>query len=229
MKMAGSLQIKHGTKMHLAFDAPMNQEPQFNMMSTFNKALDESAFLVSIPMVDGKALIPDENKKLLFRYGEGENVNIIAGYVDDVVKEGIRRYWKIRRVTEQRQFVKRVDVRMKVELPIKYMQDTWELNSDGEIDKEQGETMDISNNGLAVYMNRWFEVGASCIFTLPRIGTLSDGMAEQEVVGVVCWMRELPKGGPFRFVSGIQLRFANLEERRKMQEYVAYVKKRYKL
>lgn len=55
---------------------------------------------------------------------------------------------------------------MKVELPIKYMQDTWELNSDGEIDKEQGETMDISNNGLAVYMNRWFEVGESCIFTL---------------------------------------------------------------
>lgn len=55
--MAGSLQIKHGTKMHLAFDVPTGQEPQFNMMSTFNKALDESAFLVSIPMVDGKALI----------------------------------------------------------------------------------------------------------------------------------------------------------------------------
>ena len=149
--------------------------------------------------------------------------------MDDVVKEGIRRYWKIRRVTEQRQFIKRVDVRMKVELPIKYMQDTWELNSDGEIDKEQGETMDISNNGLAVYMNRWFEVGESCIFTLPRIGTLSDGVAEQEVVGVVCWVRELPKGASFRFVCGIQLRFANLEERRKMQEYVMYVKKRYKL
>ena len=215
--------------MHLAFDVPTGQEPQFNMMSTFNKALDESAFLVSIPMVDGKALIPDENKKILFRYGEGDDVNIIAGYVDDVVKEGIRRYWKIRRVTEQRQFIKRVDVRMKVELPIKYMQDTWELNSDGEIDKEQGETMDISNNGLAVYMNRWFEVGESCIFTLPRIGTLSDGVAEQEVVGVVCWVRELPKGASFRFVCGIQLRFANLEERRKMQEYVMYVKKRYKL
>ena len=100
---------------------------------------------------------------------------------------------------------------------------------DGEIDKEQGETMDISNNGLAVYMNRWFEVGESCIFTLPRIGTLSDGVAEQEVVGVVCWVRELPKGDSFRFVCGIQLRFANLEERRKMQEYVMYVKKRYKL
>ena len=87
--------------------------------------------------------------------------------------------------------------------------------------------MDISNNGLAVYMNHWFDVGESCIFTLPRIGTVSAGQKSHDVVGVVCWMRELPKGGAFRFVAGIQLRFADLEERKQMQEYVAYVKKRY--
>lgn len=118
---------------------------------------------------------------------------------------------------------------MKIELPVQFMQDTWSLNSDGEIDKEQGQTMDISNNGLAVYMNHWFDVGESCIFTLPRIGTVSAGQKSHDVVGVVCWMRELPKGGAFRFVAGIQLRFADLEERKQMQEYVAYVKKRYKL
>ena len=89
--------------------------------------------------------------------------------------------------------------------------------------------MDSSNNGLAVYMNHWFDVGESCIFTLPRIGTVSAGQKSHDVVGVVCWMRELPKGGAFRFVAGIQLRFADLEERKQMQEYVAYVKKRYKL
>ena len=227
--MAGSLNIKHGSKMRIAFDASVSQEPNFNMICTFNKALDESAFLVSIPMVDGKPLAADERKKLLFRYGEGEESNIVAGYVDDVVKEGIRRYWKVRRVAEQRQFIKRIDVRMKVELPVQYFQDTWALNSDGEIDREHGMTMDISNNGLAVYMNRWFDVGATCIFTLPRMGTASDGQEEHEVVGVVCWMREMPKGGAFRYVAGIQLRFANLDERREMQEYVAYVKKRYKL
>lgn len=227
--MAGSLQLSRGTKMQIAFDTKEGQEAQFTMIATFNKALDESAFLVSIPMLDGKALIPDETQKFLFRYGEGEDCNIVAGYVDDVVKEGIRRYWKVRRVTEYRQFIQRVDVRMKVELPIQYMQDTWALNSDGQIDKENGETMDISNNGLAVYMNRWFEVGETCIFTLPRLGTAEDGQPETEVVGVICWTREMPKGGPFRFVAGIQLRFADTEERRQMQEYVAYVKKRYKL
>lgn len=191
--MAGSIQLKKGTKMQLAFDVPVGQEPQFNMLCTFNKALDESAFLVSAPMVDGKRLVPDESQKLLFKYTEGEESNILAGYVDDVVKEGIRHYLKVRRVAEQRQFIKRMDVRMKVELPITYMQDTWELNSEGEVDKEKGQTMDISNNGLAVYMNRWFEVGESCIFTLPRLGTaacqrsrgshlLDEGNAERQPV-----------------------------------------------
>ena len=165
--MAGVLKINPGTKLRMAFDVPIGQEPKFNMICTFNKSLDESAFLVSIPMVGGKALEPDENQKLLFEYGDGEEAGIIAGYVDDTVKVGIRRFWKVRRVTEHRQFIKRVDVRMKVALPVKYMQDTWALNSDGEIDQELGETMDISNGGLAIYMNRWFDVGETCIFTLP--------------------------------------------------------------
>lgn len=186
----GTLDIKRGTKMQLAKDAAVGQEPVFNMLSTFNKELDESAFLVSIPMLDGKPLQADESQKFLFRYEEGEETRIIAGYVDDVIKEGIRRYWKIRRVTENRQFVKRIDVRMKVELPVKFMQDTWELNSQGEIEQESGETMDISNNGLAVYMNRWFEVGETCIFTLPRLGNASEGMPSREVVGVICWERD---------------------------------------
>ena len=227
--MAGSMQLKKGTKMQIAFDVPVGQEPKFNMLCTFSKALDESAFLVSAPMVDGKRLVPDENQKLLFQYTEGDENNIVAGYVDDIVKEGIRHYLKVRRVAEQRQFIKRVDVRMKAELPILFMQDTWELNSDGEVEKEKGETMDISNNGLAVYMNRRFDVGEFCIFTLPRLGTMAEGKSERDVVGVICWMREMPKGSPFRFVAGIQLRFADPLERQEMQDYVAYVKKRYKL
>lgn len=227
--MAGSLQAKHGAKMQLAYDVPPGQEPQFNMICTFNKALDESAFLVSIPMVDGKLLIPEETQKLLFRYGEGDAQSLVAGYVDDVVKEGIRRYWKVRRVTEQRQFVQRRDIRLKIQIPVTYMQDTWELNSEGQIEKETGETMDISNNGMAVCMNRWFQVGESCIFTLPRLGNAGEGQEARDAVGVICWMRELPKGGPFRFAAGIQLRFSSTEESREMQDYVAYVKQRYKL
>ena len=78
------------------------------MVCTFNKAIDESAFLVSVPMVGGKALIPEDTQKMLFQYGEGDDAQIIAGYVDDTVKEGIRRLLgRFRRVTEQRQLIKR--------------------------------------------------------------------------------------------------------------------------
>lgn len=52
--MAGALKINPGTKLRMAFDVPIGQEPKFNMICTFNKSLDESAFLVSIPMVGEK-------------------------------------------------------------------------------------------------------------------------------------------------------------------------------
>ena len=52
------LKIKSGTKMKMAFNS---DNPEFNFVTTFNKALDESAFLVSIPLKDGKALtVKDE-------------------------------------------------------------------------------------------------------------------------------------------------------------------------
>ena len=70
--MAGALNVRHGAKMRIAFDVPVGQDPQFNMICTFNKALDESAFLVSIPMVNGKALTPDETQKMLKISGNRE-------------------------------------------------------------------------------------------------------------------------------------------------------------
>lgn len=50
----GALSIKRGTKMQLAKESAVGQQPVFNMISTFNKELDESTFLVSIPRMDGK-------------------------------------------------------------------------------------------------------------------------------------------------------------------------------
>lgn len=82
--MAGTIDIKPATKLRLALDVPAGKQPVFNMISTFNKALDESAFLVLIPLVDGKAYIPDENQKILFQYGAGEETQVLAGYVDDL-------------------------------------------------------------------------------------------------------------------------------------------------
>ena len=43
--MAGTLQIKHGAKMRVAYDAPVGQEPKFNMVCTLIRRLTSQRFL----------------------------------------------------------------------------------------------------------------------------------------------------------------------------------------
>lgn len=227
--MADKLKIKAGSKLQMAFDVPVGTEPNFNMICTFFKSLDESAFLISIPTSNGKPLMLDESQKFLIRSGSGANAIILAGYADDLVQEGIRRYWKMRRVTQQRQFFQRADERLKVTLRVTYIQDTWPRNADGKVIPEDGLTLDISNGGVAFYQNRPFEIGEVCQLTLPRVGMTPDGKAQEDVIGVVCWQREAPKGSPFRRVCGLQFRFANTADKESYVRYVANVKKKYAL
>ena len=226
--MAGELRIKSGTKLRMALDVPLGKEPEFNLVCTFVKSLDMASFLISIPMRDGQPMPLDDQKKLLIRYGTDKDAMIVAGYADDVVKEGIRRCWKIRRVAEQRQFFQRADERLKVTVRITYSQPTWRPASDGVIRPEEGLTLDISAGGLAAYVGMRLNVGEVCDVNLPAIGTAKDGRAIS-AVAAVCWTREAPKGSPFRFVCGYQFRFADGEEREQMQNYVGNIKKRYKL
>ena len=156
-------------------------------------------------------------------------MQIVAGYADDIVKEGIRRCWKIRRVSEQRQFFRRSDERLRATIPIQYTQPTWPANEDGIIPPEEGMTLDISAGGLACYLNRGMNVGEVCEMTLPTIGTTREGHEIRGAVAVICWTREAPKGSPFRRVAGFQFRFADSVERQQMQDYVNTIKKRYKL
>lgn len=226
--MAGALKIKTGTKMRIAFDVPVGKEPEFNLIATFKKSLDESAFLVSVPMKDGKPLALDETQKLLMRYGQDDDQVIVAGYADDLVKDGIRNYWKIRRVQEQRTFFKRADERIKVALRIEYMQDDWPLNYDGNISKEDAMTLDISGGGVAMFLNRVFDVGETVFITLPNLGSEKNGHVD-ELAAVVCWNREAPKGSVYRQVCGLQFRFGDDEEKKQLLEYIKYVRKRYRV
>ena len=227
--MADELKIRSGTKLRMALDVPFGKEPEFNLICTFVKSLDTASFLISIPMRDGAPLPLDDQQKLLICYGSAADTKIVAGYADDVVKEGIRRCWKIRRVSEQRQFFRRTDERLKVTIPIRYTQATWRPNEDGIIPPEEGMTLDISAGGLASYLNRNLAVGEVCDITLPSIGTTREGHEIAGAVAVVCWTREAPKGSPFRRVAGFQFRCADSVERQQMQDYVTNIKKRYKL
>ncbi len=136
--MAGELRIKAGTKLRMALDVPIGQTPDFCLVCTFVKALDTASFLISIPMQGGTTLPLDEEQKLLICFGSGADMQIVAGYADDIVKEGIRRCWKIRRVSEQRQFFRRSDERLRATIPIQYTQPTWPANEDGVIPPEEG-------------------------------------------------------------------------------------------
>ncbi len=227
--MAGKLSIRAGSKLNMAYDVPAGQEPQFGLICTFAKSLDESCFLVSIPIKDGKPLEVDDSQKMLIRYGSGDNAMILAGYVDDVVKDGIRRYWKIRRVAEQRQFFKRTDERVKITLKCEYYQDTWTPGANGEIERLEGMTLDVSAGGTALYLNRIFEVGEICNFVLPKLGVAKDAGEVGELVGVVCWNREAPKGSLYRYITGLQFRFEDNAERQQLQDYISFVKKKYRL
>lgn len=106
---------------------------------------------------------------------------------------------------------------------------TWTPNYDGIIEKEDAMSLDISAGGMAVYLNHRFEVGEICEITLPNIGTSKEGQGIPDVVSVVCWEREAPKGSIYRNVCGLQFRFGDGQERKQMQNYVAHIKKRYKL
>ncbi len=222
-------QIKPGTKMHMAFAAAVGVEPNFNMVCTFHRPVDETLFLVSVPIVEGKPLIPDEKQKFLFKFRQGGEEFILGGYVDDIVKEGIRRYLKIYKVSEERKLYKRADVRLKVALPVEYYDETWPLNEHGTITPEKGETLDISNGGAALYSNRVFDVGTVFTFVLPRIGTARDGIAKLPVVGVICWDREAPKGLGYKYIFGVQFRFSGTEDQQALADYVTFVKEKYKL
>lgn len=221
-----AVNIANGAKLQIAFDVPIGQEPNFELMSTFARALDESAFLISVPMRGGAPLTLDENQKLLIRSGE----TIVSGYPDAMVKEGIRRYWKIRRVSEQRQFFKRADVRYNVALPVRYLQQTWPVNADGRITREDGLTLDISSGGAAFYLNRRFNVGDVCELFLPQVGTDPNGRAVSNLVSAVCWVKEAPKGAPYRHVAGVQFRYGDDgQEREQVAAYIDNLKRKFKL
>lgn len=227
--MAGTTNITPGSKLQMALDPKQGEQPNFNLICTYRKELDESAFLISVPMSDGKPLPMDESQKFLLKAVIGGSTIVLAAYPDDRVKEGIRTYWKMRRVSEQRQFIQRADERLKVALNVTYTQDHW-ASIDGKIESEEGRTLDISAGGAALFTNRRFEIGDMCMVTLPRVGFTPEGKSIADIVSVVCWQRDAPKGSPYHRLCGVQFRFGeDGTERERVKEYCAFIKKRYKL
>jgi len=227
--MAGIKDIQPGTRMQMGLAAPPGKPQEFDLISTFKEALDESAFLVSIPLKGASAVQLDENQKVYLKYTIGTEAMVIAAYKDDIVKVGVRSYWKMRRVSEQRQFFQRQDERYKVALHLEYYQPTWQPNSEGEIMPDEALSLDMSAGGAAVFMHHRFEVGEVCMVNLPKIGTAPEGAALSGVVAAICWYREAPKGSPYKNLCGLQFRYSNEADKEVVKNYVANIKTVYKL
>lgn len=218
------LQIQPGTKLQVAFDAPVGQKIDFSMMATFKGAVDNAYFLISAPMLSGKPLLFDENQKLLMQYTVGENTFMIAGYPEAVEKAGIRTLWKIRQVAEQRTLFKRRDERFKVSMRLEYQRDNVETD-----EVEDGMTIDVSAGGLAMYLNDFPDVGEALQVQLPALRIQGERHELPVQLGVVCWMRQAPKGSLYRNVCGLQFRYANDLEREAVKEYMGFVREKYKI
>ena len=199
--------------------------PKFEFVCTFAGSVDESAFLVSVPLKNGKPMEWNVMQKLFFLYRQGSEKVVIAGYADDILVDGIRKFWRIRRVQEQRQFFQRADEQYKVALRIEYMQDTWKPNDEGKIAYEEGMTLDISAGGVAMFMNHVFDVGETVYLKMPGVGAGGRGALDEDAAAVVCWMREAPKGSAYRHVCGLRFKFSSEEDQYRMKDYVDYVKR----
>ena len=218
------LQIKPGTKLKVAFDTAVGQKTEFNMMATFEGVIDEAYFLISAPMLAGKPLILDENQKFLLQYTLGENTFMLAGYPESVEKAGIRTYWKMRQVAEHRTFFKRRDERFKVSMRLRYLRD--EAPED---DWKEAMTIDVSAGGLAMYLNDYPDVGEALQVQMPVVRVGGERCELPVQLGIVCWMRQAPKGSLYRNVCGVQFRYSDELEREAMKEYMEHVRAKYKI
>lgn len=219
------LKIRAGTKLSLVYAGERQvKNEDFTMRSTFEKNLNESSFLISIPMQNGKRMEPDEEKKLLIKYAMGGEDVVVEGYIDDVVKQGIRQYWKIRKVTEGRKFFQRQDERVQIAIRVNYTRLEWIANTLEEQRTEEGLTLDVSAGGLAMFLNDKLNVGEIIYINLPTVGRTKAGKGFM-VRGETCWLRDAAKGSPFRHTMGAKFIFDTTEEKNKMSAYMGAVLK----
>lgn len=219
------LKIRTGTKLFLVYAGERQvKNEDFTIRSTFEKNVNESSFLISVPLKGGQRMEPDEEKKLLIKYALGGEDIIVEGYVDDVVKVGVRQYWRIRKVTEGRKFFQRMDERVQTVLRVNYTRLEWITNTLEEQRTEEGATLDISAGGLAMFLNDKLDVGEIIYINLPTVSRAKAGKGFM-VRGETCWLRDAQKGSAFRHTMGAKFIFDTSDEKKKMAAYMGAVAK----
>ena len=98
-----------------------------------------------------------------------------------------------------------------------------------EDDWKEAMTIDVSAGGLAMYLNDYPDVGEALQVQLPVVRVDGDRCELPVQLGIVCWMRQAPKGSLYRNVCGVQFRYSDELEREAMKEYMEHVRAKYKI
>lgn len=207
------LKIQQGSKLSIA----VGDSGDFTLRSTFEKNLNAISFLISVPISNGKRLQVDEFQKLQIKYEISDSSYIVEGFVDDCVKHGVRNYWKIRKVSENREFFSRSSERVKIGLDIKVGKRWWSPQGVDSLEELDALTLDISAGGLAMFMDITLSVGEVVEVTLPSQGKKK----EVHVKAETCWVRQTERGNAYRQIIGLRFIFMDAKERGKVEKYVS--------
>ncbi len=213
------LKIKSGSKITTMLI--INGEYGKEMKSSFEKNVSDSSILITIPIVDGKRAVVGDMQPLLIKYSMDGVAYAVEGYIDDVVKQGVRQYWRVRKTSEVREFFQRTDVRVKARLNITFVKIWWDAHGQIQEDESIGMSEDISAGGLAFYENTPLTVGEIITVNLPGQGKKKGLSGRSEV----CWVRSTEPGNAFKHMVGLRFIFENQGEKEKVAAYVASIPK----
>lgn len=213
------LKIKSGSKITtmLIIDGEYGKE----MKSSFEKNVSDSSILITIPIVDGKRAKIGDMQPLLVKYSMDGVAYAVEGYIDDIVKQGARQYWRVRKTSEVREFFQRTDVRVRARLNVTFIKKWWDVHGEPKEDESIGMTEDISAGGLAFYENTPLAVGEIITVKLPK----TPKHKEMEGRSEVCWVRSTEPGNAFKHMVGLRFIFEDQAEKERVAAYVAALPK----
>ncbi len=213
------LKIKSGSKITTMLI--INGEYGKEMKSSFEKNVSDSSILITIPIVNGKRAAIGDMQPLLIKYSMDGVAYAVEGYIDDIVKQGARQYWRVRKTSEVREFFQRTDVRIKARFNITFLKIWWNAHGELQEDESIGMTEDISAGGLALYENTPLAVGEIITVKLPNQGKKKGLEGRSEV----CWVRSTEPGNAFKNMVGLRFIFENQGEKERVAAYVASIPK----
>lgn len=209
------LKIPSGTKIDLQLIKD-NEKKVLALKSTFEKNVDDVSFLVSAPLHKGKYIIFEQFDKLTIKYHQGQTKRILSGYIEQYVQIGVRNYWQVHIVSEEREFVRRAHERIKASLRVSYNKYTME-NIMQKRDKMYALSRDISAGGVSLRINEYLQPEEIVEVTLPPLGNIKSFSQKAEAR----WIMSTENNKAFSYIAGFRFIFKNSEEKESMKTYVS--------